>query len=157
MDIEKTLSKWQQEAENRRKESEANLKRICKHLVDTTNIQKIRISYDGMGDSGQIEEIAIEGGGPGRRPTSEPILNEVFEDEEGPIETRDYANQKMIPATYEEALQDIVYSYLEACSPGWEINEGSYGTFIITPGEGTLEIDHYQREVTEHLSQFKFK
>lgn len=45
-------------------------------------------------------------------------------------------------------VEEILYGILEDTSPGWEINEGSSGRFVINPNENTIRfiLDVYEQE-----------
>ena len=39
----------------------------------------------------------------------------------------------------EAAIETLVYDYLETTHPGWEINDGAFGTFVFDVAERTIE------------------
>jgi len=55
-----------------------------------------------------------------------------------------------------DALNDLFYSILETTHPGWEINEGSNGSFTMNVAEGTIRFQHNQRIESYETSNYDF-
>jgi hypothetical protein len=80
-------------------------------------ITRVWAEYDGSGDDGQID-----------RPT-------FFRDEDAIL----------LPVVVTESARDMLYNYLEAHYPGWEINEGSSGEFTWTMEDDRMHLTHHMR------------
>jgi hypothetical protein len=78
-------------------------------------VAQVTVTYDGAGDSGSLQDIAIDG---------------AFIDGQHPLCG---------------LIEEACYAVLEANAAGWEINEGSHGTIVLHVAEGTLSADHYWR------------
>ena len=96
------------ELKNYRREKLANVRRqLPRVLTQLKNVGAVaaHISYDGCGDSGQIEDV-------------------TFADAEGkavdPYGRIDFT---------EDQIMDLFYDLLEVRYAGWENNDGAYGDF----------------------------
>ncbi len=111
--------------------------------LDKTPAVSVTVSYNGSGDSGDIESVTgkdadgkeILFGGPQCIPSEESFS--TFNGKEWVREKR----EKLI--TLGEALEELAWHALEARHPGWEINEGSYGDLEIDVKERKLTLMHH--------------
>ena len=99
------------------------LTNVRQHLPDAANQLKgagvacVHIQYDGCGDSGQIESIEYVGA------DGKPI------DILGKIKIT------------EDALMDLFYDLTQARHPGWENNDGAFGSFAFDIGKRTIQLE----------------
>ena len=111
---------------------------------------QIVVTFDGSGDSGQIEdmnfqfydELAIT-----KHPATLSIG--VFDVQEG-FEHRDGKWEPIIKQkelTLADALEIITYDILNANIPGWEINEGTSGTITYDTDTGAIRCEFSERVV----------
>lgn len=112
-----------------------------KNLVFDLCNQSFEVSFDGYGDSGQIEEIDLP----------EEILNKEVK---GVKISNGYTwkNGKMEEILEEtNSLQGVIgnicYCMLEKMQSGWEINEGSFGTFKFDFETRKVTLDFNERYV----------
>jgi hypothetical protein len=116
-----------QEQEKRRKALKAKLRETTKAqlfaILETSPIASVTVTFDGQGDSGQIEEIAAFSAANKRvkLPRQRLTIQTAKPDGSGPDETT---------LTVEEAIERLCYELLEEHQDGWEINEGAYGEFV---------------------------
>src|SRR5580658_1967264 len=115
------------------KERLANVRKhlpVAAEQLKAAGVARVDISYDGCGDSGQIEDVRY------------------FD-----------ANRKMmeLPGTLtitEDALRELFYDLLETRHAGWENNDGAFGEFEWDLNADTLKHSHSERyvecETTEH-------
>lgn len=96
------------------------------NLMKTNNIKSLEVRYDGSGDSGGIESWDLE------------------------------PNNSRIKSELEGLLEDWIYSSLEEYHGGWEINEGSSGTFTFYPNDedNTVDLSHNMNMERENTDQF---
>ncbi|MDP3858930.1 MAG: hypothetical protein Q8Q73_14335 [Stagnimonas sp.] len=88
--------------------------------LSTLGISDVQADYDGVGDSGQIEDIRyLDASEPGR------FI---------PVDT-----------STGRRVEDLLYALLNLRHGGWENNEGAYGSFRWHLADGTLEHDHNAR------------
>jgi hypothetical protein len=53
----------------------------------------------------------------------------------------DETAQHGTPIPLAEAIENLCYAYLEEAHGGWEVNDGSYGTFAFTVADGSVVLD----------------
>lgn len=108
-------------------------------------ITEIIVTFDGAGDSGQIEEIdARRGAAVAPMPEAVITLARVSWgiDE---IATRSMA--------LTEAVETLAYDLLSDCHGGWENCDGAYGGFHFDAEAGTILLDYNERFTgSEHFS-----
>ena len=86
----------------------------------------LRVSYDGAGDSGCVEEISISQDDP------DSASYNSFADVDLDDERRN-------------VIDDAVCEMLTDHAGGWEIDEGSFGTAEINLRDFTVSFDHMER------------
>lgn len=111
----------------------ADSKNAIADAIHRLGIAKIEVNFDGCGDSGQIEdmtvfneagdeiEISLESIGVGKVAF---VRGYQYNGDGTTTEIKDVRN-----ANFGDLLEEICYNLLEQRHGGWEINEGSYGTF----------------------------
>jgi len=118
---------------------------VCK-----ADYEQIVVTFDGCGDSGQIEdmdfqfydELAIP-----KHPATLSIgdfdVQEGFAHHEG----RWQPIVKRRELTLADALETVTYDILNANIPGWEINEGTSGTIYYNIDTGAIRCEFNERVV----------
>ena len=101
-------------------------------------VDTVEYNYEGMGDSGAVEQPDFFNAENKRIEAPVGDVNIVTLAREGGA-----LEAKVMPIT--EALEDLIYLALEANHPGWEINEGSFGTLRIEVAAGTMTLCHSHR------------
>lgn len=109
-------------------------------------ISVVEVTFDGSGDSGQIESVeACAGDTPADLP-AEPI---EF------AEPDDHAGVRRTTLTPAECVEKFVYDLLEETHAGWEINDGAYGNFTFDVESKSITLAFNERytdsEYFEHL------
>lgn len=101
-------------------------------------VKSVEIEFDGYGDSGNIEGIAYT-----------PPADGKAEVDDSPHEVTDWSQsgpeRKVRNYTLDELVEEVCYSLLGSWHPGWEINEGSYGTFRIDAEADSIALTFNQR------------
>ena len=102
-------------------------------LLAQSGIATVELAYDGMCDSGCIEA-----------PICFDAENNVLECPALALEIEEFApGLPQLTRTSKplaEALEAVVYDALEVHHPGWEINEGAFGTFRIDVATSTMTL-----------------
>lgn len=103
-------------------------------VLTGAGILTVTIAFDGYGDSGQIESIdAIGKDGVSRElPARSITIRRARWGEAEP------ASEEM---TVAEAVERLAYDLLGGAHPGWEINDGSFGTFVFDVAACTITLD----------------
>ena len=100
-------------------------------------ITSITVTFDGYGDSGQIEQtIASAGQNQTALPNASITLLTPKDDVSG------YDSQT---ATVADAVEELVYLLLEDTWDGWEINDGSEGTFVFDVASEAISLEFNKR------------
>ncbi len=97
----------------------------------------VTVSFDGYGDSGQIENIEAKAG------------DNVVELPAGTIEIASPAwastDIQRQAQTIPEAIEALAYDFLGATHCGWENNDGAYGEFTFDVAARTITLDYNER------------
>ena len=114
-----------------------NIRAGNKNLVVATlaaaSIRKVSIEFDGSGDSGQIEDIlAWNAAGDTIPLPSSPKLQL----------TSPVTANPPLEITLQEAVETLAYDCLEDTHPGWEINDGAFGTFVFDVLDRSITLDY---------------
>jgi hypothetical protein len=131
-------------------EANAHNKGIIFDALAEARVQTLTVSFDGYADSGQIESIdAFDGANnkiplPGNRQVR--LMSPEWDD------LRLHGED----ASLREAIEMLVYEYLEATHMGWEDGEGAYGSFVFTVPDRTITLEHNERfvDVETHTHTF---
>lgn len=124
-------------------ELHADNKAMVLTVLRDAGISKVTVSFNGYGDSGQIDDIAVKAG---------------EADAELPSKSVEIARASMeseVPEKLSEPLADAVetlcYALLEEKYDGWENNEGAFGEFIFDVAADRIVLDfNYRIETSEN-------
>lgn len=101
-------------------------------------ITRVVVTFDGCGDSGQIEDITFHACDTTvSAPQTEPVT----------IASTSWASTDISNAslTIEQALELLAYDLLSQTHGGWENNDGAYGEFVFDVADRTILLDHNDR------------
>ena len=120
------------------------------------NFRSLDIEYEGSGDNGEGCEITVYTDRPMKFDAEGKWVRPTAEESEEFTRQHDAANN-ILPSDLREWMDEICWSIAYHQHPGFEINEGGYGTITVEPAdedeEGSplqLRISHTQRiEETE--------
>ncbi len=112
------------------------------------NITVVVVTFDGYGDSGQIENIEAKSD------------DEIVSLPHGAIEiarpvwgSNDIDRQSL---SIHDAIEAMVYSFLGQTHDGWENNDGAYGDFAFDVADRTIRLDYNERRMESDYSQHVF-
>jgi hypothetical protein len=133
-------------------------------LFDTlaqTKVSSIEVSFEGCGDSGQIESVDYtDANGKG---IDEAYLDKIFV--KGSAKTSyhkwDEKTKKLVKTearegNIREIIEEVCYDKLGASHGGWEINEGSYGTFYFDVSTRKVTLEYNERIEEVRTSEESF-
>lgn len=106
-------------------------------VLSAAGITSIDVSFDGYGDSGQIESIDAKAD---QADTSLPeaTVNLTL------IGWRDTdPTERTMPIR--QAIEHFAYDCLAQTHGGWENNEGAFGTFVFDVADQSITLDYNQR------------
>ena len=99
--------------------------------LEETRVASIEVTFDGCGDSGQIESVIYEDHR--GKEVSEPKLvvkgSYKGKHHEWDDEKKTFVEVGGGEGKVRDIVEQVCYDKLEASHGGWEINGGSYGTF----------------------------
>jgi hypothetical protein len=81
-------------------------------------IESVEVTFDGYGDSGQVEDITCEGGAGKLDGVTVTVETTLF-----------CGNTETSERPLQEAVEQLCYGLLESEHCGWEDNDGAFGTF----------------------------
>lgn len=112
-------------------------------------ITSVVINFDGYGDSGQIERTDVRTGEAEAKLPEDQIefVEPVFGD---PDEVQRSTH------TVTEAIENLVYAFLEETHDGWEDNDGAYGDVTFDVEKRTITLDYNGRYTESFYSCHTF-
>ena len=131
--IMQRYSQWEADAAEFVAENKARLF-VC---LASAGITLVTVTFDGYGDSGQIEDIAAF---IGDQPTD---LSGGSVDVKTLHHGADQPVANCLPAR--EAIENLSYDLLSQTHGGWENNDGAYGEFTFDVTAGTITLDYNER------------
>ena len=117
-------------------------------LLAAADITLVEVSFDGCGDSGQIEEIqARTGEGSVELPEAQvEILDPIW----GSSETRVHT------LTIHDAIEAMAYALLRQTHDGWEDGDGAHGDFTFDVAAQTITLDYNERYTSSNNYTHEF-
>lgn len=105
--------------------------------ITPLGVTHVVVTFDGYGDSGQIENIEIKAGGD---VIAEPtVMIEFAEAEWG------QAEPSRSPMSIAAAAERLTYDVLEQTHSGWENSDGAYGDVTFDVGGREITLDYNER------------
>ena len=108
----------------------------------TAGVKKCIIRYSGSGDSGNLDEPDFGAGVVVEDVKIEQTHVTMDYDLSGGGFRRTHKVNEPRLVGLREAIENLCYSKLEESHGGWEIDEGSQGSFVIDVEAGTIEWHH---------------
>lgn len=100
-------------------------------------VTRVVVSFDGYGDSGQIESVEAQAGDdPVAMPAAAIEIAEAVWDQ---------AKPKRSSVSIAAAVESLAYDVLERTHCGWENSDGAYGDIVFDVGEETITLDYNER------------
>lgn len=113
--------------------------------LEPAGITTVTVTFDGYGDSGQIEDITAQAG------------DAIVDLPAGQVSlaSADWNSDAVSTTSMEiaAAIEQHCYDLLQQSHPGWENNDGAYGEFVFDVAARTITLDHNERyTATESFS-----
>lgn len=121
-------------------------------IMEQEGVKSFEVSFEGSGDSGQVEDISLDG----------KLLDRKMEGCKVSNGTRwDPKTKKSTPiwehnVSLQSLIESVCYDVLEANFGGWEINDGSYGTFTFDVKKRKVSLTMNERVMDVNTSEYKF-
>jgi hypothetical protein len=120
-------------------------KTVLFDALAAAGIAVVVVTFDGYGDSGQIENIEVQGETTDLPATEIEFASVSWDSMEI---SRDQLGVR-------EAVEALVYELLRQTHCGWENNAGAYGEFTFDVADRTITLDYNERcessEYTQHV------
>lgn len=117
-------------------------------ILAAAGITSILVRFDGCGDSGQIEEVdVLAGDKPASFPAGQVTIQRAYWGATEAERTESSVN---------DAVETLVYAFLEETHSGWENNEGAYGEFSFNVAARTITLDYNERYEDSRYTQHSF-
>lgn len=111
-------------------------------------IGKVVVSFDGYGDSGQIESLEAMAG--------DEVVALPSDAVDIGITIWGQAEGEMRSMSLREAIEQLCYNCLEETHSGWENSDGAYGDFLFDVVERTITLDYNERYLVSEHSSHRF-
>ena len=112
------------------------------------DITCVVVTFDGAGDSGQIESVEA------RRGEQTTELPSTVVEIATPVWDGSGLDRRTLPL--QDAIEELAYTLLEETHDGWEINEGAWGEFTFDVAAQTITLDYNERRLESDFSQHEF-
>jgi len=119
-------------------------------VLRANNVPRVTVCFDGCGDSGSISDVCFEGGDFNGKTTMAEIITIARNFADG----RWVSDRTVGPKPVSDAIEEIVYDYLEETGIDWYNNDGGYGELVIDVESGTISLDvstRYTESSTAYL------
>lgn len=117
--------------------------------LHAANIGYVVVSFDGYGDSGQVESIEAKAGD--ENVALPPIEIAIAAAVWGSLETETRS------MSLEEAVEWLAYNFLQETHGGWENNDGAYGDFTFDVAARTITLDFNERYTASENYTHEFR
>lgn len=111
-------------------------------------IASITVTFDGCGDTGQIENVEVAGDGEGVE-----LPPDMLELQRASWGMPDLA---VVRLSTHAAIEALVYDLLEETHAGWENNDGAYGTFRFDTAERAITLEYNERRTETDYFEHEF-
>jgi len=108
----------------------------------------IVVTFDGYGDSGQIENIEVKAG--------DAVVAMLVGEVQIAEAIWDQPEPNRSSVSIADAIERLAYDLLERTHCGWENNDGAYGDFTFDVAERTITLDYNERYTASEYSQHVF-
>lgn len=146
-DIDSALQSFAQYRQRLAETGSANKQTVFDALSDA-GITHVCVTFDGEGDSGQIDNIAAyKGDEPAPLPDGKLLLQSVsWGASEVRVDARSIA----------DGIEALCYDFLELQYGGWENNDGAFGEFTLNVAGRTVDLEFNARFSDVHTTTHTF-
>ena len=153
----KIMAEMRKAQEKKAERSKGDAKILFDALHDT-KVVSIQVDFDGCGDSGQINDIHYydKKGKAISQPSGKIKGSEISKGSTWDDKRKEFVDLPPSEATFNELVEQICYDRLGAHHAGWEINEGSYGTFSFDVSNRKINLEYNERVESVRTSSESF-
>ena len=110
-------------------------KTVVFDALAAAGVARVVVGFDGYSDGGQIERLEVEGAIDALPATTVEIAT--------PISGEAEPNRQSMSLA--DAIEKLVYDFLENSHWGWEDGDGAYGEFTFDVVDRTINLDYNER------------
>ena len=110
-------------------------KTVVFDALAAAGVARVVVGFDGYSDGGQIERLEVEGAIDALPATTVEIAT--------PISGEAEPNRQSMSLT--DAIEKLVYGFLENSHWGWEDGDGAYGEFTFDVLDRTINLNYNER------------
>ena len=123
-------------------------KAVLFDVLEAAGVTRVTVHFDGVGDSGQIEDMqAYAGDDPVALPTNKIAIRSAIW---GSFEPESH----ILPVP--DAIERLAYDFLSETHGGWENNDGAWGEFTFDTAARTITLDYNERYSTSEYYSHEF-
>jgi hypothetical protein len=123
-------------------------KAVLFDALAAANIAAVIVTFDGHGDSGQIENIEA------KTRDGTVLLPAATVEIARPVWGNNDIDRQNL--SIHDAIEALVYSFLGQSHDGWENSDGAYGDFTFDVADRTITLDYNERHMESDHSQHVF-
>ena len=116
--------------------------------LTAAGITHVTVTFDGAGDSGQIESI---GAWAGDKAVDFPAVEIPYA-----ALTWDKPEIEMRQLSLEDVVEQLAYDFLADTHGGWETNDGAYGEFCFDAAARSIHLEFNERFTSSELFTHEF-
>jgi hypothetical protein len=143
VDMQSILESIEQHRKALSEAGEAN-KAVIFEALSAAGIDLVSVTFDGEGDSGQIENIIAHKG-----ETQLPIADKTITLRSVSWDGKDLALREL---PFREAIEQLCYDFLEQEHGVWENNDGAFGKFTLRVADQAVELEFNGRYTDTHTT-----
>ena len=143
-DMAASVARFFTERDERNRRAEAvrpDNKTALFDALAAAGITLVTVTFDGSGDSGQIEDITAQSD------------DRTVDLPQGEITI---AKLTAISMSVEAAIEQLAYDFLSEAHGGWENNDGAYGEFSFDVAARTITLDYNERYTATEFYSHEF-
>ena len=146
IDMKDIMEEIRKGQEKKLERSKVNIKALFDTLADT-RVASIEVTFDGCGDSGQIESVIYEDHRGKELSCPELIVkgSHLGHQHQWDEKKKEFIEVGGGEGNVSAIVEEVCYDRLGAKHSGWEINEGSYGTFHFDVLNRKVELEYNER------------
>lgn len=157
VDMAKVMAEMKKSQEKKAERSKVNAKALFDTLADT-RVASIEVTFDGCGDSGQINDIIFTDYR-GKELSCPKLVvkgSHLGHQHKWDEKKKEFVEVGGGEGDVSAIVEEICYDRLGAHHGGWEINEGSYGTFTFDVLNRKIELEFNERVESVRSSSESF-
>jgi hypothetical protein len=143
VDMQSILESIEQHRKTLSETTKAN-KAVIFEALSAAEIDLVNVTFDGEGDSGQIENIIARKG-----EVQIPISDQTVTVQSASWDGKEVTVREQ---SIGEAIEQLCYDFLEQEHGGWENNDGAFGEFTLDVEGKTVELEFNGRYTDVHTS-----